>query len=409
MERRFEFVPLWGILVFLAYWMRRVECKRCGVTVELVPWGDGKNQLTTTFRWFLASWAKRLSWSEVGSIFRTSWDSICRAVEHDVEWSLAHRDLSGVTALGIDEVAWQRGHTYMTLVYDISGAAKRLSAAAEHRTEAKLFRHRGPLPWGGELMLSATEPPNMATRFDRMKAEDVLKAEFHKRYRDEIEYFYGRMTILHQNIYFLKCIIEFPGEIFIVHGDDFFLDYVVDNFSQVAILQIAKLATDSGSDVRTLPRFKNFMGTSVRDEYREDYQALLRNAKFDSRIKELFKKAKDQRDKRIAHSIDEPVEPLKFSELFELTDELTRLYNVASFDTEFMFLFPTYNAKLIQHGWTRLPTDIEKILDGIAWNSHVLHLPEKKPDSWARRRETWEPTRLERFNRYRLRLGLPEA
>ena len=65
-ERRFEFVPLWGILVFLAYRMRRVDCPRCGVTVEMVPWGDGKNQLTTTYRWFLASWAKRLSWGEVG-------------------------------------------------------------------------------------------------------------------------------------------------------------------------------------------------------------------------------------------------------------------------------------------------------------------------------------------------------
>ena len=137
-ERRFEFVPLWGILVFLAYRMRRVDCKRCGVTVEMVPWGDGKNQLTTTYRWYLASWAKRLSWSEVGSIFRTSWESVCRAVEHAVEWGLAHRDLGGVTALGIDEVAWQRGHTYMTLVYDISGATKRLLAVAEHRTEASL-------------------------------------------------------------------------------------------------------------------------------------------------------------------------------------------------------------------------------------------------------------------------------
>jgi transposase len=137
-ERRFEFIPLWGILVFLAYRMRRVDCPRCGVTVEIVPWCDGKNQLTTTYRWYLATWAKRLSWSEVGSIFRTSWESVCRAVEHAVEWGLAHRDLSGISALGIDEVAWQRGHTYMTLVYDISGATKRLLAVAENRTEASL-------------------------------------------------------------------------------------------------------------------------------------------------------------------------------------------------------------------------------------------------------------------------------
>jgi transposase len=137
-ERRFEFVPLWGILVFLAYRMRRVDCPTCGVTVEMVPWCDGKNQLTTTYRWYLATWAKRLSWSEVGSIFRTSWESVSRAVEHAVEWGLAHRDLSQVTAVGVDEIAWARGHTYLTLVYDIGGATKRLLAVAEQRTETSL-------------------------------------------------------------------------------------------------------------------------------------------------------------------------------------------------------------------------------------------------------------------------------
>jgi transposase len=137
-ERRFEFVPLWGIVVFLAYRMRRVDCKRCGVTVEMVPWCDGKNQLTTTYRWFLATWAKRLSWSEVGTIFRTSWDSVSRAVEHAVAWGLAHRDLSQVKAVGVDEIAWARGHRYLTLVYDIGGKTKRLLAVAEERTEASL-------------------------------------------------------------------------------------------------------------------------------------------------------------------------------------------------------------------------------------------------------------------------------
>jgi transposase len=137
-ERRFEYVPVWGILVFLVYGMRRVNCKRCGVTVEMVPWCDGKNQMTTTYRWFLATWARRLSWSEVGSIFRTSWDSVCRAVEHAVAWGMAHRDLSQVTALGVDEIAWARGHTYLTLLYDIGGQTKRLLAVAEERKEASL-------------------------------------------------------------------------------------------------------------------------------------------------------------------------------------------------------------------------------------------------------------------------------
>ena len=53
--RRFEFVPLWGIPVFFLYAMRRVNCLRCGIVVESVPWADGKCHLTTIYAWFLAA------------------------------------------------------------------------------------------------------------------------------------------------------------------------------------------------------------------------------------------------------------------------------------------------------------------------------------------------------------------
>ena len=84
-EPRFEFIPLWGFLVFLLYTMRRVECRRCGVVaVEEVPWGDGKRTLTKAYMLFLARWARRLSWKETAESFRTSWDKFFDAVEHVV-------------------------------------------------------------------------------------------------------------------------------------------------------------------------------------------------------------------------------------------------------------------------------------------------------------------------------------
>lgn len=125
--------------MFFLYRMRRVECRRCDkVLIERVPWCEGKHSQTTTYRWFLARWARRLSWSEVASIFRTSWDSVCRAVEHAVEWGLVHRSLEGISAIGIDEVSWGKGHAYLTLVYQIGGGIKRLLAVEEHRTEGSL-------------------------------------------------------------------------------------------------------------------------------------------------------------------------------------------------------------------------------------------------------------------------------
>jgi transposase len=91
-ERRFEFIPFWGFLVFLVYAMRRVNCRRCdAVVVEEVPWGDGKRTLTKAYMLFLAHWARRLSWKETAEAFRTSWDKVFDAVEHVVTWGLEHR------------------------------------------------------------------------------------------------------------------------------------------------------------------------------------------------------------------------------------------------------------------------------------------------------------------------------
>gem|GEM_PF-601776 len=91
--RRFEFVPLWGLPVFFVYAPRRVECSRCGVRVERLPWATGTHHLTTPSAWFLARWAKRMSWQEVAEAFQTSWDHVFRSVEMAGTWGRAHMDL----------------------------------------------------------------------------------------------------------------------------------------------------------------------------------------------------------------------------------------------------------------------------------------------------------------------------
>jgi len=132
-ERRFEFVPFWGILVFFVYAMRRVDCPRCGVKVERVPWAEGKSPVTTAYAWFLARWAKRLCWSETARAFHTTWHKVFSAVEMAVAWGRQHVDLSGVTAIGIDEMACGRGHQYVTVVYQIDEGMKRLLWVSKER------------------------------------------------------------------------------------------------------------------------------------------------------------------------------------------------------------------------------------------------------------------------------------
>jgi transposase len=83
---------------------------------------------------FLARWARKLSWKETADSFRTSWDKVCDAVQYVVDWGLAHRTLGPISAIGVDEVQYAKGHKYLTLVYQIDSGFTRLLWVGQERT-----------------------------------------------------------------------------------------------------------------------------------------------------------------------------------------------------------------------------------------------------------------------------------
>jgi transposase len=130
--------------------MRRILCPTCeAVHVERVPWAEGKQRLTIPYQWFLAAWAKRLSWGEVAAVFHTNWNSVRRSVEMAVAWGRAHQNLDGIRAIGIDEIQWQHGQkstSFLTLVYQIDVGARRLLWIGQKRTKKTMrtfFRASG--------------------------------------------------------------------------------------------------------------------------------------------------------------------------------------------------------------------------------------------------------------------------
>lgn len=119
-ERRFRHVPLWAIPVTLVYAPCRVMCPHCkSVHVESMPWAAGKKRLTRAFAVAIATWAKSLPWQQVARQFQCSWGTVAAAVAYVVAFGLARRDLSDVTHIGIDEISRQKGHVYLTNVYDL--------------------------------------------------------------------------------------------------------------------------------------------------------------------------------------------------------------------------------------------------------------------------------------------------
>ena len=73
-------------------------------------------------------------------MFWVSWETVYRAVEQVVDYGLQHRDLTGITAIGVDEVACAKGHRYATLVYQLDPGQRRLLHVSEGRSVKSLLR-----------------------------------------------------------------------------------------------------------------------------------------------------------------------------------------------------------------------------------------------------------------------------
>jgi len=138
-QRLFEYIPVWSFKTYFRYAPRRVRCPEHGVKVEALPWAYGKERMTFSYQVYLSRWAKRLSWKETADIFETSWDTVFRAVKFVVDYGLTHRNLEGVTEIGVDEISVFKGHKYLTLVYQINAGTRRLLwCGPERRTKTLL-------------------------------------------------------------------------------------------------------------------------------------------------------------------------------------------------------------------------------------------------------------------------------
>lgn len=105
--------------VKLRYCPRRVECPRCGLRVEEVPWAEPWARITTALSNAVARLARELSWQGTARQYGLNWKSVATIVKRAVQYGLRHRKRPPVHVIGIDEVSRRKGQVYLTVVYDL--------------------------------------------------------------------------------------------------------------------------------------------------------------------------------------------------------------------------------------------------------------------------------------------------
>lgn len=97
----------------------RLQCPRCGPTVEAVPWLDRYARMTKRFAESVARLAQVLPIKQVAEHCGLSWDTVKTIDRAALEARLGPVDLTGVRQIAIDEFAIQKGHRYATSVVDL--------------------------------------------------------------------------------------------------------------------------------------------------------------------------------------------------------------------------------------------------------------------------------------------------
>jgi len=104
----------------ISYRPFRVCCPRCKkVKVEKVPWAEPWSRVTMALAGAVAVMARKLSWLEVASYFGLDWKTVAQIVRFAVAEGLKRRQWKPLHTIGVDEVSRRKGHTYLTLVYDL--------------------------------------------------------------------------------------------------------------------------------------------------------------------------------------------------------------------------------------------------------------------------------------------------
>jgi transposase len=98
--------------------LRRLWCRSCGAQFEAVPWARPGSRYTRDFEDVVAWLAQQMAKTPIAGMLRIAWDTVGRIVERVVADRLDETRLSGLVAIGVDEISYRRHHRYLTSVVD---------------------------------------------------------------------------------------------------------------------------------------------------------------------------------------------------------------------------------------------------------------------------------------------------
>ena len=116
--RNWRHLDACGMEVQFRYTLRRVQCPRCGVVIEMVPWAEPKAGFTRDFEDHVAFLAQQASQTTVADTMRVAWRTVGAIIDRVMGRRRDPALLDGLEYIGVDELSYRKHHEYVSVVVD---------------------------------------------------------------------------------------------------------------------------------------------------------------------------------------------------------------------------------------------------------------------------------------------------
>ncbi len=117
--RRWRHIDACATKVWLESEIRRFYCRRCHkVVTEDLPWARPGARHSRDFEDVVAWLTQRTDKTTVATLMRCSWQAVDNIVRRVVADHIDNSRLENLYRIGVDEIAYKRGHQYLTIVAD---------------------------------------------------------------------------------------------------------------------------------------------------------------------------------------------------------------------------------------------------------------------------------------------------
>jgi|GEM_PF-4778627 len=194
---------------------------------------------------------------------------------------------------------------------------------------------------------------------------EAVKPEFLEQYEVELAPIWDQVVRLNTNVFLMEKILNFPfvEEVAI---EPTFWQYVLEALFDSSVLISWKLVSDKKGF--SILQLKNSVAeTYIKDIKKPQFKELIRKVEFNKKLEAEKEKVEVLRQKHIAHldlKARGRVEAVKLeiTELRQLTDLITELFNILSFSAKSVLPL-AYHTKEIPAAQKPEKTDIDVILD----------------------------------------------